>query len=498
MDSKGRRAQRRKLQQLPGAAGESSPVQVLPAQRELPSPRWTQRVAWVVIMGAAILLLLTASLYLSTYGTWDLFPKGLGFIRFYDFQGASMIDGRWDVPLEAVLGEALIRDGKAYGYFGFAPALPRIVLNYLFPSKFGMWSRISAFACMVSLIGAFLVAARLMKIPRPYQPFLMIFLIGGSTAMFICASSLTYHEASAWGASLSIWAYLCLCKYLQTPRLGFLLLAGVLGFGAFFSRASSGAGVLVCALLFSAGLLIGAWKGAPIQLRRLVNWFALPHPRLPILHAAVLALSVVLISGVFMMINMAKFGSYFEQVPIRYHVQYSPQRLARLNGTLMHPELLAFNAANYFDPRHIRLLHRFPYFGLIQDVEKSSHNLDFVEPYAAFPVAMPALVALSLAGTAAMFYGFGSKNRGYLLILGSALLAGLTLFIFAAISYRYQHDWYPYFFLGSLLGASFLARTPPGWARPTAIAGVIAGGVWSICATIGFIIDLQHSALFGW
>src|SRR5690242_2259371 len=69
----------------------------------------------------AVLVLLAFG-WMVTYGTGDLFDKE-SFAEFYDAQARSLLAGRLDVPREAILDEAFLRGGRAYGYFGFAPAL---------------------------------------------------------------------------------------------------------------------------------------------------------------------------------------------------------------------------------------------------------------------------------------------------------------------------------------------------------------------------------------
>ena len=452
---------------------------------------------WTLATAAAAIVILIASTFLATQGTWEFFSNGLGFVTFYDYQAASLLEGHWDVPPQAISGEAIIHAGKYYGYFGFAPALPRVVLNALWPARFGMWSHISLLMAMIALIAAFLALAKLIEIPRSLRPFLMLITIGGSTAMFVCASGLIYHEAIIWGASLAIWGYLCFGWYLKTVQFRYLALGALFGAGSFFSRLTSGAGVVLCAVLLAASLLIRAWRRAPVSLRSAMDWMNIPRPRSPALHASFLLLYAVLVLAGFIRINYAKFETYLDQAPVRYNSQYIPARREKIHGTLVHPEFLVFNTANYFDPRHIAIKSKFPYLGLNTQIESSSLQLDQVEPYAAFPMAMPALFALSIVGVAALLRPSGQKARRYLLILGPALLMGVGLLIYADISYRYQHDWYSFFFSGpssEQLWSTYACRA----STIAALTGLGIAGVWSILASIGFIEDLRHSGLFGW
>jgi hypothetical protein len=453
---------------------------------------------WPLITTMAAGLLLTVSIYLASHGTWDFFPSGAGFVRFYDFQGASLLEGHWDVPSEALAGEAFIRGDKRYGYFGFAPSLPRIILNYLVPTKFGKWSRISMIMGMVSLILSFVVLTAIVHLPPAWKPLLMVVLLGGSTAMFLSASELIYHEAILWGACLSIWAYICFARYLSAPRFGYLVLGAMFGFGAFFSRVSSGTGVMVCVLSLAVCLMVRAKRGGFDRIRQVLDWAAIPSPRFAAAHASFLLLFLIAMTAAYMRINYAKFADYVDPQPLRYNMQYDQVRIQRIHGSLVHPEYALVNAANYLDPRHIEIKNAFPYLGLTMRSEPSSFTMDQVEPYAAFPVAMPAMFALSIVAAVGLFRAFGGAYRQYLIILGSALVPGLALLTLAAISYRYQHDWYPFFFFGSILGTALVARMAPGRGQIVALSSLGIAGLWSIVATIGFIGDLKHSGLFGW
>ena len=67
-----------------------------------------------------------------------IFPEGFG--AFYDFQAASLLQGRLDVAEEGIGNEAFIYAGKYYGYFGLTPALMRLPL-VIFDVAFGNLSR---------------------------------------------------------------------------------------------------------------------------------------------------------------------------------------------------------------------------------------------------------------------------------------------------------------------------------------------------------------------
>ena len=133
-----------------------------PAVEDDPVPRRFTPVRWAAICTG--LIILAAAAYFVTHEQWKLFSSA-GFVTFYDEQGRSLLQGKWDVPPSSLGAEAFVVDGKSYGYFGIAPVLPRVILNYLWPSHFGQWSRLSMLIGMASLIAAFFHSAVYWTLP---------------------------------------------------------------------------------------------------------------------------------------------------------------------------------------------------------------------------------------------------------------------------------------------------------------------------------------------
>ena len=104
---------------------------------------------YVLIPVCAILV---AFCWMVTDGDFKLFnPESFG--QFYDGQAESLLAGHWDVTLKSIAPEEYFYDGKAYGYFGFLPALPRMALNCFLPNMAGAWSRTSlTLGCAATLI----------------------------------------------------------------------------------------------------------------------------------------------------------------------------------------------------------------------------------------------------------------------------------------------------------------------------------------------------------
>src|SRR5215207_2549636 len=95
--------------------------------------------------------------WMITYGTWNILDQE-NFGTFYDAQAKSFLEGRLDIPLSAIRGEAFIRDGKYYGYFGFGPALLRLPFVLIFPHSEGIWTRsLMVVACILTIVYAYLI-----------------------------------------------------------------------------------------------------------------------------------------------------------------------------------------------------------------------------------------------------------------------------------------------------------------------------------------------------
>jgi hypothetical protein len=424
-------------------------------------------------------VILAAAAYFVTHEQWKLF-SGKGFVTFYDEQGRSLMRGKWDVPPSALGAEAFVVDGKSYGYFGAAPALPRVILNHFLPSHFGQWSRLSMIIGMASLIAAFFSFRALLDVPILFEPIVLLILLGGSTAMFLCASDLIYHEAIMWGAALALWAYIWWGWYLKTGRFVFLLLGALSGFGAFFTRISSGLGALTCAALIFVALVVQELSARQLDVSWLeicAKWGGATQPRRRTAHAAFLLLYFAATTIVFLEINHAKFGAYFDPLPLRYALLFPPRRLAHIQGQLLHPEYLPLIAVDYFDPAHISLTSKFPYIGMTV-AGYSREKMDLVEPYAAFPSAMPAALFLAGAGIWFLLRSGGGRFQWCAPMLLAGLPSAAVLLTFAFITYRYGHDLFPVLFPAAMLGAVWVTQIQKLRLRRLTVAAlVLAAGL---------------------
>ena len=98
-----------------------------------------RRFVTAAVLGSLISLLAFAALV--TAGTFNLKgptnATGGATAAFYDAQAKALLHGDWNVPPEAINGEAYIIADKRYGYFGPTPALLRIPILFLVPGAEG-------------------------------------------------------------------------------------------------------------------------------------------------------------------------------------------------------------------------------------------------------------------------------------------------------------------------------------------------------------------------
>ena len=128
------------------------PADTVRAKTEYRSPtRRSFNWEWLIVLFAMVVLC-----HVATDGTWDFFPPAGNMEKFFDAQAQSLLEGRIDVPPDAIREEAFVKNGKRSGYFGPTPALARIPLNLLMPWMYGRWNRLSmllgSLSIMLSLI----------------------------------------------------------------------------------------------------------------------------------------------------------------------------------------------------------------------------------------------------------------------------------------------------------------------------------------------------------
>jgi hypothetical protein len=458
----------------------SPPVRDLRAPILAGAARFLERHGFIL---AVSVLSMVICFWMITEGTGEVLAHH-GFDAFYDGQADSLVHGHWDVSPEAVIGEAFVVHGKYYGYFGFTPALPRIVLNLLFPSRYGQWTRLMMLLWVFASMAAILALMGALEIPA--SPFLLLVAVLGSTLFFLCSHAIVYHEASITGAALALWAYLFFFRYLREQRLGFLVAACVLSFLSFFARLTVGAGPLIFAAFLCVALLYRQ------RAQGLLDRLNFPSPAAAGKHAAILALCLGITVATYVSVNHAKFGTWLNPAPYQYHIQYDAARLAQFQGNINHFSNIPFDAGAYFGPNRMEFQPRFPWVGMIKTWPDpgSGAKMDLIERYSSIPDAMPALGILSVLGI--IFVAKGGSRRTSIPVIAAAFAAGCLILTNAYISYRYLHDFYPFLIVAAILGLGAISSIPSKPLRLRLKVLIAIAGIWSIAANFAFSLKWQR------
>jgi hypothetical protein len=496
-------------------------------------------------IGVPIGVVLLAFVWMVTCGTWEItVPESFG--QFFDVQAESLLAGRWDVAPRGIAIEAFIHNGKFYGYFGFVPALARIALNAVAPSLWGCWSRISmTLGCCVSLIYAYLLLLEtrravglgpaLKSAARWVYAGFLITAGLGSTLIFLASRAYIYHEAIIWGGALALGCYCHMMRYVRRPTTANLLITAGLCFGSFFSRASVGSGAVVAMLLLTVGLFAAwllehqpgkpRWWKAPLRfVKRLAR-----APVAPKGHVLAAGATVLAVVGVYIAVNQAKFGTWFDGMPFRYYNQvvFEPtqQRMQRTHGQAVSWANFRTDVNAYFSTRNIRFTRAFPFVANTPDAYfYPESRYATVEPYSSLSASMPALSLLALVG---LLCALGPKRRpvsakvregglssavktqtpapsppsstsgGERCVMIGAIAGAVPVLLSAGISERYLHDFYPLLIVGGALGMNWALALRPAPLRRGLLVGLAGLALFSVWTNVAFALVYQRTIVWG-
>ncbi len=474
----------------------SRSIRVPPAQTD-PGRSLPTRGDWVVILGA-LALGLTLHTWFATFGTWKILAPEVE-SAYYDNLGQSLLRGSFAVNVGSIGGEAINHNHKVYGYFAFGPAVPRIVLDGIWPRLYGLWGRLSVLVAAAAHI--LLVSLILVRFGcRLWKPLPLLFLASataGGTLVLIVSHCFIYHEAIIWGAAFSLAAaYLAICCLLR-PSFGLAAGAAACGLISSWCRAPAGAAALLACTVLLAAILARIAHYQPQRPRKRGIKRIVP-PRqasLNSLKLQALALSAAIVLGFtsYVWINHVKFGTYLNGTPVPYMTNYHGERAARLDHTLFHPEWAPQIAWTYLSPLGFRLRPEFPWFdfGSMQRWFPQPKGFDWAEACAGLLAFAPGMVLLAVAGVVWGVRPFSERRwlRYLVLALGTVFPA---VCCFAYISQRYQHDWFPFLAVAGALGVSWLEKaTALRYLRAYKItAGVLL--IWSVAAGLSLALIFQH------
>lgn len=461
----------------------SAQDEVFPSAHQPSQKRWFSR--WHIILTFCVSLLIC-----GWFVTWadGKFLVHDGLASFYDAQALSIMTGHFDVPREAIGFEAYIVNGKAYGYFGIAPALLRIPLLIVFPQFDGLWSRLMMMvACTLALLCAYRILLQMRgnsekttRFQRLLHSLFILCAALGSTNVFIIARSYIFHEAIIWGSTFALLFALTLLKYLQSPSRLLLAAAGAFAFMSFHSRATAGAGALLAMCLLTAILLWRALRKSDaaessLAFRAFAN---------PLAHALIAAVAVTFTLTTYFCVNYAKFRT-FGSMPLQYYYLYvqTPSRMQATGAKQIHPENLPTSLATYFGLRGLQFEQQFPWVGLARNATViGSPSIDVVEPFSTFPVSMPALTLLALAGGVLLVRGSSEAIRRARLPAITLLAGGGVVLMTVGITERYLHDLYPALIVCAAVGVYALESKKHIRLKTAVLSGLTIVSILLNCA----------------
>jgi hypothetical protein len=473
----------------------------------------------------SVAVVLLTFYWFVTQGSGRLFdtdPEGSYADHYYDVLAGRLLQGRLDVPPEAIQWEAFVHDGKYYGYFGLVPAVMRLPLVALFPGSGIMWGPASALlACAVNLAGAYWILCEVEQLLSPEgEPSslrkgahcLFVLIIGlGSTNIFLGSRAFMHHEAHLWGGAFALLFYAFFLTYLRVRTTGVLLAACACSALSLHSRPVPGAGTLLCLGLFVAvDFLAALRKGSrrPGRLRwldpaRLLGLDALPvRARQSWLVVALATLAVM----VYFRLNYVRFGT-IEGAPLRMYNMlnnpnawgYDAEAVRRIEGKQFHFSNFPTDLYNYVWPGKVIVFRRFPWFSCTdQGTEFPGAKIYQWVHFSSLTATNPALFALSLIGLG-LILTFRSPVRVLRLpVLATLAVCGLMLCC-VAVNERFKHDFFPFLVLTGAAGLSsllVLARRRPRVIWPAGLL-LVALAVWSVAASLGCSLVYQRVQLPG-
>ncbi len=402
-------------------------------------------------------------LWLVTLGSLRL-AEHEWFGDFYDYQAASLLTGRLDVPDAAIGGEAFEARGKLYGYFGPTPALLRAPLVAL-GLGFGQLSRGFMLGFFVAtLLASYLLLREALRWVRPENiapdappsPFATVVLIAsvgwGSTIFFLGCRAIIFHEAILSGIAFALWSAWCSLRHLRAPAGRWWIGALACGVASVHCRPPTG----LFALTLLGCVAVAAWLRTDAA-----RWTA-PALRRALLIGGLCVAGQLSLNG----LSWLKFRT-FDPAPLRLSRPYAdPARLAHIDGKSFHAANIPYGFYTYFVRPNLRLEPGFPWIhwgARAPGREFPAAKIDLPDHTVAVPWAIPSLFALATLGSAAAFV-FRPRARPALAVLWLAVLPmSFALFAAVATAQRYTGDFCPLLIAAAAFGLATLEGAASRW-----------------------------------
>jgi hypothetical protein len=475
---------------------------------------------------------------------------------FFDAQARAWLAGRWDLPFEVLRIEAFEIDGKAFTYFGAAPALLRlpglVLADALGWDADGRLAQpFMAVGLLVALVGVAMLWWRVRCVVRGpvavsrtevVLAAVTVAAAGVTTVLaFLASQGTVYHEAIIWGVAFALVSFAHQVRFAATGGLGPLAWAGVFALLALLSRPSVGGGPVASLAALGAvwGLALVAarwrwsWGGRPVDDRlaafapgvRAVSGRA----RLVVFGLLVVAATVPVVS--YAMVNTARFGEPF-RLPVEAQVlaQYDPLRVKALednDNNLFGAKFVPTTAWTYLRPNAVSFSRLVPWVqlpaeptGIIGDA-----TFDARVESTSVTVGMPVWLALAAVGAVTLALtdrrlvarglaaadepagtdGILKAGEGAPVALAGAVrlpalgaVAGAAgLFVAGFTANRYLGDTVPVLVLFALVGLHRLTLAATRTStRPAWVNPTVVAAVvmtcWGVVANVGMAVEYQR------
>jgi hypothetical protein len=461
------------------------------------APIWSKTAAWALVAAAPGVL---AFGWLVTGATGRLF-EAENYGAFYDYQAASLLQGRLDVAEEGIRHESFVYQGRHYGYFGPTPAVLRIpfsVLNVGFTRLSRSFMTVYFIAALTASYLVLREATRLVRgpdaKPAPWAAVALMVNVGlGSTVFFLGTRAYIYHEAILCGVAFALWSTYCSLRWQSIPTSRWWIGSVVCGLFAVHARPPVG--------LFALTLV--ATSAGVIALRVRADTSDPPAtepatpPRPPwrrLVFIMVLAAAAVLS---FNALSYLKFRT-IEGCPLRYNVLYSPARLARIDGRQFHWRNLGFGLDAYLVRPTLVVDARFPFFHFakVTRAEYPAAKIDMIESIVGLPYAMPGLVGLTLLATAWWMLRDRRCAHPLLALWAAVVPMGVAMFAAIAVSHRYTADFCPFLIAAAAFGLAAIESAAPGW-RTLGRALLLVLTLGAVLITSGLALGYQGEGVWG-
>ena len=385
------------------------------------------------------------------------------FGSFYDYQAASFLEGRLDVPEEAIGGEAFEARGKLYGYFGPTPALLRLP----FVAAGIGFGKLSRALMVVYFLGCLVASYLLLKEalrfarqsgraeatgsePSPFASWILVGSVGlGSTILFLGSRGLIFHEAILAGIAFALWSCWCSLRYLSAAGRWWI---GALVFGVLAVHARPPAGLFALTLLGCAALI-----------RAAIGWRrdrTLATLRRPILIGGWCVLGFASLNG----LAWLKFRT-FDPAPLRISRPYAtPGRLEHIDGKSFHLVNIPYNVDTYLLYPNFRFIATFPWFYMISDQPRRNFpkaKIDLPDHTLAMPYSMPSLFGLATLGCLGAAVTRPGLRGAITITWLAALPVSLALLAAVATAQRYTGDFVPFLITAGGFGLAAVEGAAP-------------------------------------